>query len=287
MPRKESKAVSEGNGPTFQDAWKMITWKELRRVLPESMSKAFGEFKGDLRSIDQRLASLEQDARQPRFAMEADVPADKKTRERTEGGATAVQVRVDFDPKISTSFGVDFTRPPTFPSSRGDALVGNGVAVPKSCLSPLEMRTPTAAGSLLLAGTASTATRITFDQPPLWFCPTEEINFRTSIQYSSYYSIFWRINNQQAPFWPRVIETKSGQNLVFDPGGSTGRLRACPFLEMWCALFCGKVFVRALDEAAVFFGGWITWSHLEGEEQANRLRRTYSGRSLFLCSQAV
>ena len=75
----------------------------------------------------------------------------------------------------------------------------------------------------------------------------------TSIQCASYYSIFWRINNQQAPFWPRVIETKSGQNMVFDLGGSD-RLRACPFLGTWRALPCGKVFVGALDEAVAFFG---------------------------------
>ena len=40
--------------------------------------------------MDQRLTSLEQDARQPRLAMEADGLADTKTRERTEGAATAV-----------------------------------------------------------------------------------------------------------------------------------------------------------------------------------------------------
>ena len=47
------------------------------------MSEAFEEFEEDLRMIDQRLASLEQDARQPRLTMEVDVPADEKTRERT------------------------------------------------------------------------------------------------------------------------------------------------------------------------------------------------------------
>ena len=47
----------------------------------------------DTRWIDQLLANLEQDAWQPRLAMEADVPADKKTRERTEGAATAVQAK--------------------------------------------------------------------------------------------------------------------------------------------------------------------------------------------------
>ena len=249
MPRKESKAVPEGNAPTPQDACKMIIWKELRRVLSESMGKPFGEFKEDLGSIDQRLASLKQDARQSRLAMEADEPADKKAREHTEGAAMAVQAKhggscsangVDPNPKSSTSFGDDFTGPPALPCSRVDALVGNGATAAKSCLSPLEMRTPTFAGGLLLTDTASKATRTTFDQPPLWFCLTEKTNLRTSIQYAPYNSIFWRINNQQAPFWPRVIEKKSGQNLVVDPGGSTGRLRACPFWKRGPRCFGGR-----------------------------------------------
>ena len=61
---------------------------------------------------DQRLASLEQDAWQPRLVMEVDGPADKKTRTRTEGAAKAFQTtygdscsanRVDPDPMCSTA----------------------------------------------------------------------------------------------------------------------------------------------------------------------------------------
>ena len=44
-----------------------------------------------MRRLEQHLISQELDARQPRFAMEADGPANTKTRERTEGTATAVQ----------------------------------------------------------------------------------------------------------------------------------------------------------------------------------------------------
>ena len=91
--RKKSKAVPEGNGPIPQDSYVVITRGELRRVLSESMGETFGEFKENLKGIDQRVASLEQNARQPRLAMEADVPADKKTRKRTEGAATAVQAK--------------------------------------------------------------------------------------------------------------------------------------------------------------------------------------------------
>ena len=35
--------------------------------------------------------------------------------------------------------------------------------------------------------------------------------------------------------------TKSGQNGMFDSGGSQGRLSACPFLGTWRAFLCGKV----------------------------------------------
>ena len=41
--------------------------------------------------MDQRVASLEHDAWQPRLAMEADGQANTKTRERTEGAAKAVK----------------------------------------------------------------------------------------------------------------------------------------------------------------------------------------------------
>ena len=89
----------------------------------------------DWRNIHHHLRSLEQDARQPRLAMEADEPADTKTCERTKGAATAVQAmhrnscsatRVDPDPMCSTSFGDDCTGPPAPSCSGEDALVDNG-----------------------------------------------------------------------------------------------------------------------------------------------------------------
>ena len=97
-------------------------------------------------NMDQHLTSLEQDARQPRLAMEADGPADTKTRERTEGAATAVQVmhgdscsanRVGPDPMCSTSFGDDCTGPPAPPCSGENVLVDNGAAAPNSCFPSL------------------------------------------------------------------------------------------------------------------------------------------------------
>ena len=136
----------------------------------EEQDTKLDEFTEITRGTKQRLESLEQDARQPRLAMEADVPADKKTRERTEGAAAAVQAmhgdsfsgnRVDPEPKSSTSFGDVSIGPLALPCSRDDAVVGNSDAAPKSCLSLLEMRSPTAAGGLLPTDKTSTATRQT------------------------------------------------------------------------------------------------------------------------------
>ena len=175
------------------------------------------------------------------------MPSDTKTRERTEGAAAAVQAkhgdtcfanRVDPDPMCLTSFGDDSTGLPALPCSKNDALVGNGAAAPKSCISPLEIRTTTAAGGLLSTGATSTATRITFDQPPLWFCPTEEIKLRASIQYASYYSIFWRTNNQQAPFWP--WEQNRGKVWCSIPAGLQVVSTPAHFWERGARCFVGR-----------------------------------------------
>ena len=245
----------------------------------DKSDRKLDELVDEMRETKQRLAGLEQVTRQPRLAMEADVPSDIKTRERTESAAVAVQAkhgdscsakRVRAGPTSSTSFGNDFTGLPVVPCSRDDALVGNGAAVPKSCLSLLNIRTPTAAGGLLSAYTVSTTTRTTFYQPPLRFCSTEGTNLRTSNQYATNYSSFWKM---------KVLQTNSMQTLMFDAGGFKGRLRACPFLGTWRALLCGEVLVLSgWWRSAAFFGRCMTRSHhLEGEVQVNRLRRTYCG----------
>ena len=80
MLRKKSKAVPKDNGPIPQDSYGIlggITLEELRQIMSETMGKAFEEFKENLRRINQHLTTLEQDARQPRLAMEADVISDK------------------------------------------------------------------------------------------------------------------------------------------------------------------------------------------------------------------
>ena len=189
------------------------------------------------RLLDQRVARLEHDAREPRLAMEVDGPADTKTRERTKGAAKAVQAkhgdsctaqRVQDGPKTSTCFGV-MAEPPDL-SYRDDVLVENGAAAPKSCFPLLEMSSPTAAGGFLPTGEASVLTRTTFNQPPLRLYSTEETNSnKTSTQDVSYDSSFWRNYPFVVPSCRRVIETKSMHNTMFDPGGS----RSSPHLTVF------------------------------------------------------
>ena len=104
--------------------------------------------------------------------MEADVKSDTETRKRMEDFAAERVIsgdnssaQVDTDPMCLTSFGDDSTRTPAQPCKKNDALVDNGAAAPKPCLSPTEMRTRTTAGNLLSAGTASTAMRTIFPRP--------------------------------------------------------------------------------------------------------------------------
>ena len=238
---------------------------------------------------DQREASPEQDARQSRLAMKADGHADTKTRERTEGAATAVQAmhgdscsaeRVDPDPICSTSFGDDCTGPPALSCSGENALVDNRAAAPKSCLSSLGMRSRTTAGGLLPTGEASTAINTTFNKWPLWLYSTEGTNSKekklwTSIPSAWYDSSFWKL--LAAPYCQRVIETKSGQNRTFDSGGSQGRLRACPFLGTWRALVYGEVM-------RVGAAGWGCSIFRRRVVPASIQRRTYIGKSLVLRS---
>ena len=130
------------------------------------------------------ITSLEQDLRQSRLAMEADGQANTKTRERTEGAATAVQAmyggsctaqKVQDGPETSISFGVK-GEPPALPC-RDDVLVEDGVAVPKSCLPFLEKCSSSAAGGLLPAGKTSTATETTSKELLLrFYAATEETN---------------------------------------------------------------------------------------------------------------
>ena len=217
--------------------------------------KKLDEMAEGWRSMDQRLTRLEHDARQPRLVMEAEGPAHTKTRERTEGAATAVLTMhedscttqsVQDGLNISTCSGV-MAESSSF-SCRDDIVVENGAAAPKSCLPSLKMCLPTAAGGgLLPTGEASIATRTTFNQPPPRLYSTKKTNSKkTSIPYVSYDSSFFRKNNLSAALsCRRVIETKSGKNRMFHSGGSQGRLCAYPFLGSWRTLLCGGGHVRA------------------------------------------
>ena len=260
MPRNWSKALPEVNvpvpqqeefgpdQPTLADVYRFFEESfdrqlKIRKSRFDQQDEKLNESMEEMRATEHSSASLEQDVRQPHLAMQADVTADKKTRERTEGAAAAVQAkygdscsakRIQAGPTSSTSFGIK-AEPPALP--RWDhILVDKGATTPKPRFSSAKMRTRTAASGLLPAGTASTATRTPFDQPPLWFCPTEEINLRTSDQYATDYSSLWEVN---------VSQTKLMQTMVFDPGGFKGCIRAYPLLGTWHALLCGEVFVWA------------------------------------------
>ena len=149
----------------------------IKKLFDKSDTKV-DELAEEMRVTDQRLASLEQDARQTRLALKTDVQTDKKTRERTESAAEAVQAkhgdsvsanRVQDGPTTSTNFGVK-AEPPALPCG-DDVLVENGTVAPKSCLSLLKMCTTTAAGGLLPTGETSTATRTTFDHSTFFVLP--------------------------------------------------------------------------------------------------------------------
>ena len=276
MPRKESKAVSEGKSPVPQQeefGSGQPTLEEISRMIKETLkvyNRSFNkmkEYMEEQTSIDQRLTRLEYDARQLRLAMGADGLANTKPRKRTEGAATAVQAmhgdsfsscRIDPGPKTLTSFGVK-AEPPTLPC-RDEVVVKSGNAAPKSCLPSLEMRTKIAAGGLVPTGKTSIATETNFNQPPLRFYSTEETDSEANCKkgptpFAFYDNSFWKL--LAAPYCRRVIETKSRQNRTFDAGGSQGHLRACPFLESWRAMACGEVMCAgaAGDELQRFFGG--------------------------------
>ena len=269
MLRKASEAVPEGNDPVpqkeelgsgqpmMEDVYRMM--KEALYRWDKKLDEISDKMEEQTEVLEKRLTRLEHGARQPRLAMETDGQASTKTRERTEGAATAVQAmrggcfsarRVETGPTTnSTSFGVK-AEPPALPC-RDDLVVESGPAAFESCLLSMEMRSSTAASGLVPTGEAFTASETTLNEPPLRFCPTKETDLepnckKTSTLYTSYESssCFWKL--LAAPHCRSVVDTKSRQNMTFDPGGSQGRLRVCPFLGSWrvLLLLCGEV-IRA------------------------------------------
>ena len=148
MPRKESEAVPEGNGlvpqqeelgsgePTLADVYRLFEerFDKQQKIMDsffDGMDSCFDrwnrklhEISDEMRKMDEHVTRLDHGARQPRLAMEADGQKNIKTRERTEGAATAVQAmrgegffarRVEPGPNTnSTSFGVK-AEPPALP----------------------------------------------------------------------------------------------------------------------------------------------------------------------------
>ena len=152
MLRKESEAVSESNSLVHQEeefGFGQSEPVDVYRQIKPMMS----HFEEQTKMLEKRLTSLEHGARQQRLAMEADRPANTKTRERTEGAAIAVQAmhgdscttaqKVQDEPKTSISFSV-MAKPPDLPC-REDVLVEDGATSPESCLPSLEMRSSTSA----------------------------------------------------------------------------------------------------------------------------------------------
>ena len=99
MLRKASEAVPEGNGPVPQKeelGSGQLAWGDVYRIIKVASDlpvwdKNLDEISDEMRKMNEHVTRLEHGARQPRLAMEADGPADTKTRERTEGAARAVQ----------------------------------------------------------------------------------------------------------------------------------------------------------------------------------------------------
>ena len=274
MLRKESKAVPEGKGPvpqkeelesgqlTMRDVYRLLVERFDRQVeimdsrfdrMDDRLEKKLDEISDEMKKMDQHLTRLEHGSRQPRLAMEADGQASTKTRERMEGAATAVQAmrgdcfsarQVEPGPTTnSTSFGMK-AEPFALPC-RDDSVVECGATAFKSCLPSVEMRPSTAAGGLVPTVEASTDSETTLNERSLRFCPTEETDLgpnydKTSTPYASFdSSSFWRL--LAAPYCRSVVDTKSGQNRTFDPGGSLGHPRACPCLGSWRAVVWGEV----------------------------------------------
>ena len=108
-PRKKKFGPDQ---PTLADVYRLFE-ESFDRQLKITKSrfdqheKKLNEFM-EMRVTEKRSASLEQDARQPRLAMEADVPTEKSaaTVVQAKHGDSCSSNRVDPDPMCLTSFGV-------------------------------------------------------------------------------------------------------------------------------------------------------------------------------------
>ena len=76
MPRKESMAVPEGNGPIPMPGG--ITLEDFRRLMSEVWHRRLDKLTEDLRRTDQRLADQEHGARQPRLTLRTSRQEDSR-----------------------------------------------------------------------------------------------------------------------------------------------------------------------------------------------------------------
>ena len=93
MPRKESGAVPEGNGPipqqeefgsgqpTLEGVYRLFEegFKTMGRYI-DQLKRKLDNTSDEEKSMEQHVTSLEQDARQPRLALEADGPEYEDSR---------------------------------------------------------------------------------------------------------------------------------------------------------------------------------------------------------------
>ena len=280
MPRNRSETVSEGNGlvphhnqigpdqPTLADVYRLfeeIIDRQLNLMKShfDQLDKKMDGLMETTRGTNQRLVGLLHGAQQRRFAIEANVKPDTKTCKRTKDAAAdrekhgnkSSSAQVDHDPICLTSFGDDSSAPLTLPC-RDDALADKGAKAQKPCLSPVKMHTLIAAGGLLTAGTAFTALRTIFSPPFFSWSLGEETEKNTSRT---------NFNHLATHCWRKVIQTKLRQTLVFNPGGSTVRLHACPFLGGCARCSVGKFYLDAamVSEAGAFLvdGGEVQAIH--------------------------
>ena len=232
MPRP--KVLSAGKGHVAsQNESRLPTIMELVRTLNRRLDETNRRLarRGnkvevmvkEVRNNNQRPARLQQlQAQQSRLAVRADAFEDKKTCKSRQdftpdgrwGDISSDRVH-DGPMRLTSLSNQEYIEPPALPCG-DDALVNQGAEAPMPCLSPVEIRKSTTAGSVLHAGSASTykaqGSNFTPQLLPWSLRETiEEKNIGTTTrQIFAKYNRSWHL---------RVIETKSRQCLGFDRGG--------------------------------------------------------------------
>ena len=202
MLQKESEAVPEGSGPVHQEegfrSGQPAPVDDFRRI-EEILDKGINEM---MRLLEQHLASQagrsaatsRHGGRRDRKHQDSRAHGGRRYAVQAMHGDSCTAQKVQDRPKTSTSFGMK-AESPALPC-RDDRVIEDGATASKSCLPSLEMRSPTAAGGLLLIGEASIASKTTYNKTPLRLYSTEETNPKetnlwTSVSSAWYDSSFW------------------------------------------------------------------------------------------------